>query len=71
MYKSVRRTAIIAASVVLAASGAIGVAVASPGHPARAAKTLRYYAFDINNGTNDPGFIPVAGTKPGDRKSVV
>ena len=65
MYKSVRRTAIIAASAALAASGTIGVAVASQESPARAARVLRYYAFDINNGTSDPGFIPVAGTKPG------
>lgn len=65
MNKSVRRTAIIAASAALAASGTIGVAVASQESPARAARTLGYYAFDINNGTSDPGFIPVAGTKPG------
>ena len=48
MHKSVRRTAIIAAGAALAASGTIGVAVASQGNPARAARTLRYYAFDIN-----------------------
>ena len=65
MYKPVRRTAIIAASAALAASGTIGVAVASQGSPARAARTIGYYAFDINNGTSDPGFIPVAGTNPG------
>lgn len=65
MYKSVTRTAIIAATAVLAASAVAGVAVASQGNPAHAAKTLRYYAFDINNGTSDPGFIPVAGTNPG------
>ena len=64
MYKSVRRTAIIAAGAALAASGTIGVAVASQGNQARAASTLRYYAFDINKGTTDPGFIPVAGTDP-------
>lgn len=65
MHKSVRRTAIIVAGAALAASGTIGVAVASQGNAARAARALRYYAFDINNGTSDPGFIPVAGTKPG------
>ena len=65
MHRSVRRIAIIAAGAALAASGTIGVAVASQGNPARAARTLRYYAFDINNGTSDPGFIPVAGTNPG------
>jgi hypothetical protein len=65
MHKSVRRTAILAAGAALAASGTIGVAAASPGNQARAARTLAYYAFDINNGTSDPGFIPVAGTKPG------
>jgi hypothetical protein len=65
MHKSVRRITIIAAGAALAASGTIGVAVASQANPARAARTLRYYAFDINNGTSDPGFIPVAGTNPG------
>ncbi len=65
MHKSVRRITIIAAGAALAASGTIGVAVASQANPASAARTLRYYAFDINNGTSDPGFIPVAGTNPG------
>ena len=65
MHKSLRRITIIAAGAALAASGTIGVAAASPGNQARAARTLAYYAFDINNGTSDPGFIPVAGTKPG------
>jgi hypothetical protein len=65
MYKSVGRTAIIAASAALAASGTIGVAVAAQGSPTRTGRTLEYYAFDINNGTSDPGFIPVAGTNPG------
>ncbi len=65
MHKSVRRTMIIAASTALAASGAIGVAAASQGSPVRAASTIRYYAFDINNGTSEPGFVPVADTSPG------
>ena len=26
--------------------------------------TQKYYAFDINNGTTNPGFIPVPGTSP-------
>jgi hypothetical protein len=65
MYKPFRRTAIIAASAALAVSGTIGVAVASEGSQGGAAITIRYYAFDINNGTSDPGFIPVPGTNPG------
>jgi len=27
-------------------------------------QTLTYYAFDINHGATDPGFIPVPGTNP-------
>ena len=37
---------------------------ASAARPASAAGTVRYYAFDINNGGADPGFIPVAGSNP-------
>jgi hypothetical protein len=64
MYKPVRRTAIIAATAALAAGGTIGVAAASQESQTRPARTIVYYAFDINNGTSDPGFIPVAGTNP-------
>jgi Dirigent-like protein len=58
-----RWAAIIACAVALAACGTIGAAAADVG-AANAARTLRYYAFDINNGTTDPGFIPVPGTSP-------
>jgi hypothetical protein len=64
MHRSARRAAIIAAGAALAACGTIGVAAATPVSAARAAKTLRYYAFDINNGATDPGFIPAPGTNP-------
>lgn len=59
MDRSVRRIAVITAGAALAAAGAIGVSVAAPGH---AAKPLKYYGFDINNTTTDPGFVAVAGT---------
>ena len=32
---------------------------------AQTVRTLRYFAFNINNTTNDPGFVSVPGTKPG------
>jgi hypothetical protein len=64
MHRPARRAAIIAATVALAATSTIGVALAAQGSAIPAVKTLRYYAFDINNGTNDPGFIPAPGTSP-------
>jgi Dirigent-like protein len=64
MHSPVRRAAIIAAGAALAAGGTIGVAAAAQGSPAAAVKTLTYYAFDINNSTNDPGFVPAPGTSP-------
>lgn len=59
-----RWAAVIAAAAALAACGTPVVAAATPGGSARPVKTLTYYAFDINNGTADPGFIPVPGTSP-------
>lgn len=59
-----RRAAVITAAAVLAACGTPRVAAAAPGGFAPGQKTLTYYAFDINNGTTDPGFIPVPGTSP-------
>src|SRR6266702_2870883 len=56
--------ALIAASAALAACGTSGVASAAPAASARAAGTLSYYAFDINNGAADPGFIAAPGTDP-------
>jgi glucose/arabinose dehydrogenase len=64
MYKRARRSAIAAASVALAAAGIAGVAAATSATAATATSTIRYYAFDINNGTTDPGLIPVAGSNP-------
>jgi hypothetical protein len=34
------------------------------GRAAHTVMTQKYHAFDINNGTTDPGFIPVPGTSP-------
>jgi hypothetical protein len=59
-----RLAAVIAAAAALAACGTSRAAAATPGGPARAVNTLTYYAFDINNGATDPGFIPVPGTNP-------
>lgn len=64
MQKRARRSAIAAASVTLAAAGIAGIATAAPATAVAAARTARYYAFDINNGTTDPGLIPVAGSNP-------
>ena len=64
MHRSARRAAILAVGGVLVACGTIGVAAATPVSVAHAAGTLRYYAFDINNGATDPGFIPAPGTNP-------
>jgi Dirigent-like protein len=59
-----RWAAVIAAAAALTACGTPGVAAAAPGGPASAAGTLTYYAFDINHGGADPGFIPAPGTNP-------
>ncbi len=59
-----RWAAVIAAAAAMAACGTSGVAAAAPGGSASAGKTLTYYAFDINHGATDPGFIPVPGTNP-------
>jgi hypothetical protein len=64
MHKRARRAAIAVAGVALAAGGTAGIAAATPATAAVAAGTVRYYAFDINNGTTDPGLIPVAGSNP-------
>lgn len=59
-----RWTAVAAAAAVLAAGGTAAAASAAPNGSAGSATTLTYYAFDINNGTTDPGFIPVPGSNP-------
>jgi hypothetical protein len=64
MHKQARRGAFAAMSVALAAGGVAALAAATPATAAAAAGTVRYYAFDINNGTTDPGLIPVAGSNP-------
>jgi Dirigent-like protein len=61
MFKPGRKAAILGAGVALVSCATFGVAAAAP---RTAARTLTYYAFDINNGTTDPGLIPVAGTSP-------
>jgi hypothetical protein len=73
MHRPARRATIIAAGAALAACGTIGVAAAAPSAPATttrnastvsAARTARYFAFDINNGGADPGFVAVPGSNP-------
>src|SRR6266851_7577534 len=59
-----RWAAVIATAAALAACGTPRVAAATPGGSAPDPRTLTYYAFDINNGTTDPGFIPAPGTNP-------
>jgi dirigent-like protein len=59
-----RWAAVIAAAAALAACGTPQVAAATPGGSAPGQRTLTYYAFDINNGAADPGFIPAPGTNP-------
>ncbi len=64
MNRAARWAAIGVTGAALAAFGTGGVAVAAPVSYARGVTTLKYYGFDINNGTTDPGFIPVAGSNP-------
>jgi hypothetical protein len=63
MRKPARKAAIIAAGVVLIGCGTAGVAAAAPG-TATVAKTFKYYGFDINNGSTDPGTVDAPGTNP-------
>src|SRR5689334_20396274 len=67
--RSLNRTATrwaagLAAAAALAACGTAPIASAAPGTALTTGKTLTYYAFDINGGPADPGFIPVPGTSP-------
>ena len=57
-------TAAVIAVAALTACGTPSAAAAAPTGSSGAAKTLTYYAFDINNTRADPGFIPVPGTSP-------
>jgi hypothetical protein len=59
-----RWAAAITAAAALAACGTPVVPAAAAGGSAPGQKTLTYYAFDINNATTDPGFIPAPGTSP-------
>ena len=56
--------AAVTAAAALAACGATGESAAAPTAFSGTATTLTYYAFDINNATADPGFVPVPGTDP-------
>jgi hypothetical protein len=63
MNRSARRAAIIGSAALAVAVGTAGAAAAGPrGTAAPDARTLTVFAFDINNGGPDPGFIPVPGT---------
>jgi hypothetical protein len=56
--------AVLAAATALATCITPGAAATASARPYAAGATLTYYAFDVNNGTTDPGFIPVSGTNP-------
>ena len=56
--------AAVIAVAALTACGTPSAAAAAPTGSSGAAKTLTYYAFDINNGGSDPGFIAAPGTNP-------
>jgi hypothetical protein len=59
-----RSVAIVTASVAgLAACAMLGASAARPAGAADVS-TLTYYAFDTNDGTTNPGLIPVPGTNP-------
>ena len=74
MNRSARRAAVIGSAALAVACGTVGVAAAAPGGSAAAhsnratpdGRALTVFAFDINNGGPDPGFIPVPGTSPND-----
>jgi hypothetical protein len=59
-----RWAAVLGAAAALAACGSPGGAGTTLAAPSGAATTLTDYAFDINNGTADPGFISIPGTNP-------
>jgi len=66
MNRSARRAAIIGSAALAVAAGTAGAAAAAPRSTAAPdARTLTVFAFDINNGGPDPGFIPVPGTSRG------
>jgi Dirigent-like protein len=59
-----RWAAVLGAAAALAACGSPGGAGTTLAASSGAATTLTYYAFDINNGTTDPGFISIPGASP-------
>jgi hypothetical protein len=61
MQKQARWAAIIAVGAAVIVGGTVHAAAAAP---ASTPRTVTYYAFDIDNGTTDPGFIAVPGTNP-------
>jgi hypothetical protein len=60
MSRKTRWAAIVSVGVALVAGGTVHAVSAQ----ASSVHTVTYYAFDINNGTSEPGLIPVAGTDP-------
>jgi hypothetical protein len=58
------RSAAVPAAAALAASGTPQVVATTLDGPAPGQRTLTYYAFDINSGTADPGFLPAPGSNP-------
>jgi hypothetical protein len=59
-----RWAAVLTTAAALAACATPRVAAAAPGGPSPGQRTLTYYAFDINDGPPDPGFLPAPGTNP-------
>ena len=63
-----RWAAASAVAAALVACGTVGASAATAASASAAgsagASTLTLYAFDINNGTADPGFIPAPGSNP-------
>ena len=60
MSRKGRWASIVSVGIALVAGGTIHAVSAQ----ASSVHTFTYYAFDINNGTSEPGLIPVAGTNP-------
>jgi hypothetical protein len=70
MDGSGRRTAVAAAGAALAAGAVVTTVVSAPGNaaipaPNHAGSVVRYFGFDINNTTTDPGFVATPGSGAG------
>jgi hypothetical protein len=61
MHRQAKWAAVIAVGAAVIIGGTVHAAAAAP---MSAPRTVTYYAFDINNGSSDPGFVAVAGTTP-------